>query len=287
MKRLIGWCLAFALLWGLAACGGAAPGAWQEQYDLGLRYLSEGRYEEAVLAFTEAIKIDPRRTEAYQKAVEGYEALGDLDGARALLAEALERQEDEALRQLYLRLCRTNDPFYDQLPAAQRELLADLAAAVLAEDWSAALDIQAGEACRALVNALPENQEERRLSLCFYPDDETRIVLFRGLEEGEADSHLDVFQGADGEGRFIASVYSPDHYYMNLVPFTGGSANGALTSYNRRWREEGIQDYTVTGAIRDGAPEGQVLYTYSDGRTLLEDGAGFTSWPSWPEELAR
>lgn len=29
---------------------------WQEQYDLGLRYLSEGNYEEAIIAFTAAIE---------------------------------------------------------------------------------------------------------------------------------------------------------------------------------------------------------------------------------------
>lgn len=38
---------------------------WQEQYDLGLRYLSEGNYQEAILAFTAAIEIDPKRAEAY------------------------------------------------------------------------------------------------------------------------------------------------------------------------------------------------------------------------------
>ena len=38
---------------------------WQEQYDLGVRYLAEGNYEEAIIAFTAAIEIDPNRVEAY------------------------------------------------------------------------------------------------------------------------------------------------------------------------------------------------------------------------------
>lgn len=49
----------------LAACGQKAGNSWQEQYDLGVRYLSEGDYEEAIIAFTAAIEIDPKRAEGY------------------------------------------------------------------------------------------------------------------------------------------------------------------------------------------------------------------------------
>lgn len=38
---------------------------WQEQYDLGMRYLAEGNYSDAVIAFTLAIKIDPKQALAY------------------------------------------------------------------------------------------------------------------------------------------------------------------------------------------------------------------------------
>ena len=45
----------------LSACGQSAESTWQEQYDLGVRYLSEGNYEEAIIAFTAAIEIDAAR----------------------------------------------------------------------------------------------------------------------------------------------------------------------------------------------------------------------------------
>jgi len=48
----------------MAACGKKAP-TWQEQYDLGVRYLSEGNYEEAIIAFTAAIEIDPKQASAF------------------------------------------------------------------------------------------------------------------------------------------------------------------------------------------------------------------------------
>ena len=43
----------------LVACGKTAVDSWQEQYDLGMHYLLEGNYEEAILAFSLAIEIDP------------------------------------------------------------------------------------------------------------------------------------------------------------------------------------------------------------------------------------
>ena len=56
MKRIITLLLTVLLLPSLVACG--AKNAWQEQYDLGMRYLNDGNYEEAIIAFTAAIEID-------------------------------------------------------------------------------------------------------------------------------------------------------------------------------------------------------------------------------------
>ena len=51
LKRIISLFLALTLV--LCACGKKTENTttWQEQYDLGVRYLSEGNYEQAILAF--------------------------------------------------------------------------------------------------------------------------------------------------------------------------------------------------------------------------------------------
>ena len=125
MKRITALFLAALLLLSLFACG--AKDTWQEQYDLGMRYLNDGNYEEAIIAFTAAIEIDPKRPEAYfgrgrayalsdeteenlAAARSDFEKVLELDptyvDAWLELADILIRQEDydsaeEALRQGY------------------------------------------------------------------------------------------------------------------------------------------------------------------------------------------
>ncbi len=81
----------------LTQCGDKAP-EWQEQYDLGLRYLNEGNYEEAILAFSAAIEIDPNvsehylyRGDAYVMGAEDYASREDYDMAQ----EYLQKAEDD------------------------------------------------------------------------------------------------------------------------------------------------------------------------------------------------
>ena len=77
MKKVISATLTALLLLSLIACGAKDP--WQEQYDLGLRYLNEGNYQEAVIAFEAAIEIDANRVEAYSGLSNTYMAMGEYD----------------------------------------------------------------------------------------------------------------------------------------------------------------------------------------------------------------
>lgn len=89
MKRHIVFVLTICLTLGLCACGQKAP-TWQEQYDLGVRYLSEGNYEEAIIAFTAAIEIDPKNAEAYIGLADVYIQQGEYEKAREILEQGFE-----------------------------------------------------------------------------------------------------------------------------------------------------------------------------------------------------
>jgi len=97
MKRIMAIVLLAALL--LAGCAGKET-TWQEQYDLGVRYLSEGNYNEAVLAFEAAIQIDSKNELAYIGLIDVYGALQNQEMVRSVLKEALEQcGETESLQQ--------------------------------------------------------------------------------------------------------------------------------------------------------------------------------------------
>ena len=81
----------------LTACGENVEAQWQEQYDLGVRYLSEGTYEDAIIAFTAAIDIDPKQPDAYLKIAEAYVAIGDIDSAIAALEQGYEQTQDNQI----------------------------------------------------------------------------------------------------------------------------------------------------------------------------------------------
>jgi len=99
------WVILFALMLFLSACGQNAP-TWQEQYDLGMRYLSEENYEEAIIAFTAAIEIDPQQALAYVGRGDAYMGSGEteenLSAAQADYEMAIELDGTNA--EVYIKL---------------------------------------------------------------------------------------------------------------------------------------------------------------------------------------
>ena len=104
MKRIDLQCLLLALLCSLCACSAqpkmemedAVP-SWRTQYDLGVRYLSEGNYKEAILAFEAAIEIDPKQETIYLKYAEAYTQQGDDASALRVLTRGFRETQSELL----------------------------------------------------------------------------------------------------------------------------------------------------------------------------------------------
>ena len=108
----------------MTACAKTAEDTptWQEQYDLGLRYLEEGNYEEAILAFTAAIEIDSKQAEAYVGLADLYLAVGDVESAISILEQGYKITGDETLntRRWELGVSATDevvwtDPVFERL----------------------------------------------------------------------------------------------------------------------------------------------------------------------------
>lgn len=128
MKRFFCIFLASFLLLSLCACQKAATVEpvdealdWQTQYDLGVRYLSEGNYQEAILAFEAAIEIDPKQETIYLKYAEAYTQQGDDASALHVLARGFRETQSELLVQEENRIKRRilqENPAVAELPAA-------------------------------------------------------------------------------------------------------------------------------------------------------------------------
>ena len=129
MKRVLNLLLLFGLILGLCACGqrtattvSADTPTWQEQYDLGIRYLSEGNYEEAIIAFTAAIEIDPKQADAYMGLADVYTAQGNPDKAAEILKQALEiLGEDKRISAALATLAYTGPQPLEGYPKTERE----------------------------------------------------------------------------------------------------------------------------------------------------------------------
>lgn len=140
MKRYMCAALALLFLLSLCACQKAPtvepmdePPEWKVQYDLGVRYLSEGNYEEAIIAFTAAIEIEPKQAELYLYRAHAYNAIGDsnaqidyetalllddtlVEAYRALIWIYREAEEYDKLADLLERArAATGDPYFDTL----------------------------------------------------------------------------------------------------------------------------------------------------------------------------
>lgn len=104
MKKIWHTFVLTVLLLALTACGKSATDRWQEQYDLGEKYLLEEDYEAAIVAFTAAIEIDPNEAAAYIGRGDAYILF---DGTEENLALALADYEkvlsmDETYVEAYL-----------------------------------------------------------------------------------------------------------------------------------------------------------------------------------------
>ena len=100
MKRVSLFTLIFMLFLFTSACGKSALEKWQEQYDLGQQYLLEENYEEAIVAFTAAIEIEPNQAGAYIGRGNAYVLSGEteehLAQALADYQRVLELDEENA-----------------------------------------------------------------------------------------------------------------------------------------------------------------------------------------------
>ena len=153
-------CIGIMLAVLLSAC--SRESRWQRQYDLGMQYLMEGSYEEAIVAFNEAIRIDPNQASAYlgrgaayvgsgeteenlAAALSDYQKAVELDGQNAEgylgSAEAYVLQEEYAAALEILNVGLDNNEWDEEVKDRISEISFDLGTKFLTDgDYEKAID---------------------------------------------------------------------------------------------------------------------------------------------------
>ncbi len=254
MKRFFYILLAALLLLTLAACQKApeaaepadeAPG-WQAKYDLGVRYLSEGKYEEAILAFEAAIEIDPKNADAYRKLAEAYEQTGDENAALRALRDGAEATGDQTLA--------------GQAREKQQELLESSFPAALSPDCTEYVSYEPGSGAR---------QQEQPDDLLLY-----RIVNVDGVNGPE---WYGLYGSAESSGwcglLYYARLASDGEMQRGVLTLPAMDAYDAQVDVVLYPGTDGIWSLAVYSTRRNHADN---LYRYAEPCTITWEVTAYT-----------
>ena len=277
----------------LAGISGEEISGWQEQYDLGIRLLGEGKYEEAIIAFAAAIEIEPKRAAAYIALADAYVEAGEPEEAERILADAPEDvDEPEAVRRrqeeiqellqaesedlepeeelneygtIVFHKREDYEPYGEMAPERQAmvDRLADIA--ISGEVQSLAAEITWGEEKDSM--HIYTEKEGYRIWISSYSS--------AGDRGWDGDVHVEVRE-ENGAG-YVCLLGRHDsgdgHIHETTFQTRGSCKNwqweGAVTTVYTFWGEDsergGRSDssYVETGTMKDGLREGDFVQTGS------------------------
>ena len=256
--QIVSFALVICLL--LSACGQSGGGehTWQGQYDLGARYLSEGNYEEAILAFTAAIEIDPMQMDAYLGLAEVYICREEYDKALEVLQTAVDQGVEDP------RVTSKMSSVREEIFQAYRKVL-DLLYNGYTRDWDFYYDRETGE--------LIYDQAERVSYLWYWPYASDTIHSLSDM------GYMLIDLNGDGVPELITSVFSEywgsgDGFIYDLFTYHEGKLID-LDSSGERHRYYLCSDNTLWYEGSSGADDSHFgYYRINEAKTGLEEIAG-------------
>ena len=306
MKRAMTWILALVLTLGLCACGDSSA-KWQEQYDLGQKYLTEGNYEEAILAFTAAIEIDPKNALAYVGRGDAYLGRGSdeesLTAAFADFETALSLDDTNAgaylgLAEVYI----ARDQFDEAMDILRQgvektgdqrlaDRLAELKSGNISDYWGRRLKETHYDGNGALTcwYEYEYNDQGQCIGITSYGPDGNQVQHME--QRYDAQGHMVYGRASwddDGEMRGMTQVYNSAGRLEKTINDAGGTviytydsegkenrrdfcdAGGSLTGYMTREYGEGFErceSYDANGAMTSYLIE----YYDQQGRRVREE----------------
>ncbi len=160
MKKLVSILLILFVIFS-SGCGGGATGeGLDELLSLGQKYLLEGNYEEAIVAFEKAIKIDKKCVDAYLGMADAYVGLDDIDKAKEILQKGYDATGDERLKVRLDDLIAAGDlkQWKALLTADEDKIMQELMKSFTEDDTDSARVLMQGAGVLAVLEAYGETQ---------------------------------------------------------------------------------------------------------------------------------
>ena len=178
-------------------CGCKKELTWQDQYDLGMKYLNEGDYEEALTAFSAAIKIEPQQVEAY---------IGRADTYAQIAAQISEEGEADTVADKNYELAEADYTKVLELDEENEDAYVKLTDLALArEDFDEAEQLIQTGTEKTGSEKLQEKQDEIRAK-----DEERLKTIF---EENTTDPLREfVYDDFDADGTYEAFAITATDY---------------------------------------------------------------------------
>lgn len=234
---------------------------YQRNMNLGHRYLLSMQYEEAVKAYTEAIRIEPKKAEAYVGRGDAYVGLKQPDKATADYIKAIELKPElqDEIEQ------KVEEAYSSLSDSAQTETSAPTPTPTAAPDT----DAQAADTYQAILQEYKKAQElSYRVEETDYPDVSYRVIQQSKDYDPEVLKYAFVDLNEDGFPELIIG-----DSYTNTA--TGGEENTLQDGYCCKdgqvqriseefisWRRDYAQLYTnhVIGVYHNNGTEKETDY---------------------------
>lgn len=227
---------------------------FDEQMDLGNRYLSEENYEEAVVAFNKAIEIDPKNVEVYSKAAQAYAGMGDYEGAVQVLEKGIINTGDEGLK----RERGDYERYYNFLPVFQK-----LSSCFRQEDRNVVWEYMSGDEYQdAIINLEQrlEYSDENGKYLLIYPCGHS---YYGDMEAGQrsgygmwADSE---YKHTEVDNPWLSYTYEGFSVHFYQGEWKENYPNGEGINYNTLISETDKEILSVQGTFKNGYEDGDMI----------------------------
>ena len=269
------------------ACGKSTAEKWQEQYDLGQQYLLEENYEEAIVAFTAAIELDPKQANAYigrgdayfawaekESSSEKYQsAMSDYEAAERLREQAETAAKIEETDSRLSELESGLKQWKAEMTEEEESIVQNAITALESNDNQSINDALIHSGLTDIIEKYGYDSWNGSRKLMDYGDTlngtgatfeiwyenmvETLSVLYGTWKDGMA----------NGNALYVSILYGIEdesiHVFRKAVGnWVDGSANGSfMYEQTSLGGGQGGHITTVSGSVKDGFWEGEVKET--------------------------